>query len=243
MRIDVAPELQCFLAPSRRGSPLDVAWDGQAGWGHVVQSVGVPLTEVGVLRVGPTQVSWADRPRPDDIVTVDGRPRPQPLPSTEPRFLLDVHLGSLARRLRLLGLDAAYRNDATDADLVAEALGQARLLLTRDRGLLRRRALWENGPRAAYVRGDLPDDQLADVLSRFSPPLAPWTRCPRCNGTLESVAKSDVLPLLRPGTRRSYDAFARCAGCGRPYWSGAHAPDLAAIVARSRAIVHGRSSP
>ena len=102
------------------------------------------------------------RPAVDERVEVVARARPQPLDGP-PRLLLDVHLGTLARRLRLLGVDTAYRNDAADADLVEQAGREDRLLLTRDRGLLRRQAL----RRAAYVRGHRPDDQLADVLDRF----------------------------------------------------------------------------
>jgi hypothetical protein len=158
-------------------------------------------------------------------------PRPQRL--AEARFLLDVHLGTLARRLRLLGIDTAYANDRDDDTLIGEANAGHRVLLTRDRGLLRRRRLWLG----AYVRGDDPNDQLRDVLDRFAPPLAPWTRCTTCNGTLELVPKTDVEALLEPGTRRTYDSFARCAACGRVYWRGAHGGRLAAIVDSAEEIV------
>jgi uncharacterized protein with PIN domain len=113
-----------------------------------------------------------------------------------------VHLGALARRLRLLGVDTAYRNDADDDELVVRAIAEQRTLLTQDRGLLRRRAL----PSGAYVRGARPDDQVADVLDRFAPPLAPWSRCPACNGVLVAAAGDEVVHLLEPGTRRSYTA-------------------------------------
>jgi uncharacterized protein with PIN domain len=140
-----------------------------------------------------------------------------------------VHLGALARRLRLVGLDSAYRNDASDDALVAQSEDERRVLLTQDRGLLQRRTLWLG----AYVRGARPDEQLLDVLDRFAPPLAPWTRCPACNGALAPVAKSDVEPLLQPGTRRTYDRFMRCRDCARPYWRGAHSDRLESLVARA----------
>ena len=112
-------------------------------------------------------------------------------------------------------------------DLVARAAAERRVLLTRDRGLLMRRAL----PDGAYVRGDRPDDQLDDVLDRFAPPLAPWTRCPACNGELEVVAKSAIQHELQPGTRRRYHNFSRCRTCSRVYWAGAHHQRLSRIVA------------
>jgi uncharacterized protein len=131
--------------------------------------------------------------------------------------------------MRLLGLDTAYRNDADDAELVEAAAAQGRVLLSRDRGLLRRRAL----PAGGYVRGDRPDDQLADVLDRFAPPLAPWTRCLACNGPLEPVPVEQVAHRLEPGTLRTYRDFSRCRDCGGVYWRGAHARRLDAVVDRA----------
>lgn len=143
------------------------------------------------------------------------------------REQLDVHLGTLARRLRLLGLDTSYGPDAGDDDLVRHANAEQRVLLTQDRGLLKRRALWAG----AVVHGHRPDEQLDDVLNRFAPTLRPWTRCLRCNGDLEPVPKQEIADELEPGTRRSYDRFARCRRCGRLYWQGAHGRRLQAIVA------------
>ena len=158
------------------------------------------------------------------MISVETVQRPQPLASA--RFVLDVHLGTLARRLRLAGVDTAYSNDADDDALIGQANASRRVLLTQDRGLLRRRALWQG----AYVRGADPDEQFLDVLDRFAPPLAPWTRCPACNGPLSPVAKAAVDPVLRPGTRRTYQAFSRCASCGRVYWRGAHSNRLQEII-------------
>jgi uncharacterized protein with PIN domain len=129
--------------------------------------------------------------------------------------------------MRLVGLDTAYSNDLGDDALIELANAAQRVLLTKDRGLLRRRKLWLG----AYVRGARADHQLADVLDRFAPPLAPWTRCVACNGSLARVTKGEVEAELLPGTRRTYDEFSRCASCGRVYWRGAHSSRLAAIIA------------
>jgi uncharacterized protein len=220
----VAAELRLFLRAGRRGGPVPVAVDGTSSLGHVVESLGVPLTEVGLLLVNGGSAAPGYRPRHGDVVTVDAVPRPQRLAAA--RFVLDVHLGTLARRLRLVGVDAAYANDADDDALIEQANAGRRVLLTQDRGLLRRRKLWLG----AYVRGANPDDQFRDVLDRFAPPLAPWTRCPACNGPLSPAAKADVDPMLRPGTRRTYQAFSRCRSCGQVYWRGAHSKRLEQII-------------
>jgi uncharacterized protein len=220
----VADDLELFLRPSVRGRPVPVVCDGVSTLGHVVESMGVPLTEVGSLVVNGQVAQRSYRPRAGDAIEVTPVSRPQRL--DEARFLLDVHLGALARRLRLLGIDTAYHRYAGDDDLIEEANADRRVLLTQDRGLLRRRKLWLG----AYVRGAGTDEQLADVLGRFAPPLNPWTRCSACNGELIPASKADVEPELQPGTRRTYATFARCTTCGRVYWRGAHSKRLEATV-------------
>jgi uncharacterized protein with PIN domain len=130
-------------------------------------------------------------------------------------------------------VDSAYSNDAGDDELIAQANEQDRVLLTQDRGLLRRRSLWLGG----YVRGARPDQQLRDVLERFAPPLAPWTICTACNGRLSAVPKPQVEQVLQPGTRRTYDSFARCLACGQVYWRGAHRRRLEEFVAAATAAL------
>ncbi|GAA1910256.1 Mut7-C RNAse domain-containing protein [Streptomyces sodiiphilus] len=229
------PRLRFFLPARLRAVPeLAVPDDGTSSLGHVVQSVGIPLSEVGALTSGDRPLAASHRPVPGERVSIEAVRRPERLPPGPPRFLLDVHLGALARRLRLVGLDTECPPDAGDAALVARAGAERRILLTRDRGVLMRRRLW----RGAFVRGDRPDDQLTDVLDRFAPPLAPWTRCPACNGLLEAADRSEVERLLRPGTRRTYDAFSRCASCGRVFWRGAHGERLRNLVeAANRTVV------
>jgi uncharacterized protein len=222
--VTVAAELQFLLRAGRRGGPVAVTCDGVSSLGHVVESLGVPLPEVGTLTVNGEPTAASYRPGGGDLVHVTAVGRPQRLGVA--RFILDVHLGTLARRLRLVGVDAAYANDAADDVLIERANTGRRVLLTQDRGLLRRRRL----RMGAYVRGARPDDQLIDVLSRFAPPLAPWTRCPACNSLLLPAAKTEVEPRLEAGTRRTYQKFSACGSCRRVYWRGAHAARLEAIV-------------
>jgi hypothetical protein len=220
-----------FLLPlrDRAAGARRLRFDADATLGHLVRAAGVPLTEAGPLLLDGAPAEHADRARPGSVVDVVPVRRPQPVPAGG--FLLDVGLGALARRLRLLGLDAAYSRTADDPELVARAAGEDRVLLTQDRGLLMRRALRSG----ALVRGAGPEEQLADVLDRFAPPLAPLTRCTACGGALHPVPKDEVAGSLEPGTRRCYDDFSRCVACGRVYWRGAHARRIDALVARASA--------
>ena len=135
----VAPELRPLLPARHRRGEVRLTSDGTATVGHLVEAAGIPLTEVGELRMGRVPVDPARIGRVGDVVDV--LPVTWPQPVVRERFVLDVHLGALARRMRLLGVDTAYRTHADDPELVAQAVAEERVLLTRDRGLLRRRAL------------------------------------------------------------------------------------------------------
>ena len=224
--IEFAAELHVFVAGARRTGRSPLRTDGSSSLGHVVESLGIPLTEVGTLVVDGRPVRPAHIPVDGEVVTVDAVTRPQQLPGPT-RFLLDVHLGTLARRLRLLGVDAAYESvDIGDAALATRSAAEQRVMLTRDRGLLRRRELWAG----AYIYSHRPPEQLKDVLARFAPPLAPWTRCTACNGDLAPADKASLHEQLHDGTERSYDVFAQCTSCAQVYWRGAHHARLESIV-------------
>ncbi|MFJ4713320.1 Mut7-C RNAse domain-containing protein [Streptomyces sp. NPDC088785] len=231
--VHVAAELGLFVPRAFRGDgPAPLAVDGVSTLGHVVESLGVPLTEVGALFVDGAETGPAHIPAAGERVGVRAVTRPQQVPGAPLRFLLDVHLGTLARRLRLLGVDTAYEaTDIGDPALAARSAAERRVLLSRDRGLLRRRELWAGG----YVYSDRPDEQLRDILGRFAPELRPWTRCAACNGTLSEARKEDVADRLRGGTRAAYDVFAQCERCARVYWRGAHHDRLEAVVTAAMA--------
>lgn len=227
IQIDFAPALRLFVGAGRRAGRTALVTDGSSTLGHVVESLGIPLTEAGAVLVDGREVPFAHVPGDGESVEVRAVTRPQRVPGAPLRFLLDVHLGTLARRLRLLGVDAAYESeDIGDPALAALSAAERRVLLSRDRGLLRRREIWAG----AYIYSDQPDAQLRDVLERFAPPLVPWTRCTACNGELGAADKETVQEQLEHGTQRTYDVFAQCGSCRRVYWRGAHHARLAEIV-------------
>ncbi|MFC8565794.1 Mut7-C RNAse domain-containing protein [Streptomyces sp. NPDC057245] len=238
IRVEFAPELHLFVPRARPTGATRAATDGVSTLGHVVESLGVPLTEVGALLVDGREVPRGHVPTGGESVRVRPVAHPQEVPGAPLRFLLDVHLGTLARRLRLLGVDTAYEStDLGDPALAALSAAERRVLLSRDRGLLHRRELWAG----AFVYSTRPEDQLREVLDRFRPELHPWTRCTACNGLLEAATKEEVADQLKGGTERSYDVFAKCGTCGRAYWKGAHHEQLEAIVERALAESGGNS--
>jgi uncharacterized protein with PIN domain len=236
IHVEFAPRPALFVPRERRHGRTTVTTDGVSTLGHVIESLGVPLTEVGTLVVDGREVPTSYVPTAGDSVSVRDVERPQQVPGAPLRFLLDVHLGTLARRMRLLGVDTAYEStDIGDPALATRSAVQQRVMLSRDRGLLRRRELWAG----AYVLSTRPEEQLRDILDRFRPELRPWTRCTACNGLLRPATKEEVADRLEGGTHRSYDVFAQCTDCGRAYWKGAHHAQLEAIVERALAEFPG----
>jgi uncharacterized protein with PIN domain len=150
------------------------------------------------------------------------------VPLHDPRFVIDVNLGRLARLLRVLGFDVWWSSDGDDQTLADVSLGQQRILLTRNRALLKRRAI-THGP---FVRSDHPEEQTLEVIRRLDlrQRLAPFTRCVWCNGRLFAVTKEEVTDHLEPLTRQYYDDFSRCTEYGRIYWRGSHRARLVSFV-------------
>jgi hypothetical protein len=139
---------------------------------------------------------------------------------TEPRFVMDGHLGRLAAGLRMLGLDCLYQSQAPDDQLFEQALSESRYLLTRDRRLLMRKNL----VLGYLVRSLEPQVQLGEVSRRFSLSMwaVPFRRCIRCNQLLEAVDKQAIADRLEPLTRLYFNEFRRCPSCLHIYWKGSH---------------------
>ena|SRR5438270_2334334 len=185
---------------------------------HVIESLGVPHTEIGRVDVNGKSASLSDRSTPGS--SVDVFPHKTPLKVADPRFVVDGHLGRLAAYLRMLGFDTWYERTADDAVLAAIASAEKRLLLTRDLGLLKRKEV-EQG---YCVRSDKPLEQLREVTCRFAlhSHSTPFSRCMECNGLLDSVSKEEVADLLPPHTRETKNEFSRCRDCGKIFWRGSH---------------------
>lgn len=235
-------ELNDHLPADRRKRDFEITVKGTPAVKDTIESLGVPHTEVDLILVNGQSVGFDHRLSQGDRVSVypmfesldiapASRLRPEPL--RHPRFVLDVHLGRLARYLRMLGLDSIYRNDLDDPDIAALARKEQRIVLTRDRGLLKRKAVC----RGYCVRSTAPQQQLKEVVRRFDllRHLAPFTICTVCNAPLAPVAKEAIEDKLGPKTRKHYDRFFRCTGCERIYWKGSHVRRMRKMIEHTMA--------
>jgi uncharacterized protein with PIN domain/sulfur carrier protein ThiS len=239
--VRVYAELNDFLPAESRGATVRRPFRSHQTVKDVLEAMGVPHTEVDLILVNGEPVDFAHRPRAGDRITayptfealdVGPTSRSRPVPLREARFVVDVNLGRLAWLLRLLGFDVWWSSAADDAMLVDISASQQRILLTRDRGLLKRRAITHG----LFVHAEDPEEQVLEVIRRLDlrAHLAPLTRCLRCNGPLVPVGKDKVTDQLEPLTRRYYNEFSRCRNCGQIYWAGSHYDRLLHRVERLR---------
>lgn len=234
-------ELKDFLGPAHRSGTVVHTFRVPGSVKDVIETYGVPHTEVEIILVRGESVDFSYQVQDGDRISVypmfesfDVSPllRLRPEPMRQVRFVLDGHLGTLARYLRLLGFDTAYAPNPSDRQLIRMATADGRILLTRDVGLLKNRAVTHGH----FVRSDLPRQQVLDVVNRFQlgGRLQPYSRCLACNEVLEPVAKDAIAHRLPPLTRQYVNEFRTCPGCRKDYWRGAHARGLDRIVAAAR---------
>jgi uncharacterized protein len=141
-------------------------------------------------------------------------------PSGDLKFVADVHLGKLTKYLRLLGFDTYYHTDYNDKEIIEIALSDKRVILTRDKELLKNKKV-TYGYR---IRSQHPVEQLKEIILRYDLKnhITLFSRCMECNGLLNHVTKNEILDRLLPKTRQFYRKFKKCSDCNRIYWNGSH---------------------
>lgn len=227
MRLDFHGDLDFFLRSRMHGRPVERTLTEKTSIKDVIESGGVPHPEVDLIVVDGEPVDFnfgisrdaeIEVYPPGILYSLFKEKRLQLARAT--RFVCDGHLGRLTRDLRLLGFDVAYDQNANDQQLLRIMQAEDRALLTRDRRLLMHAIV-----RSGYCpRSQNPNEQTIEVIRRFDllASIGPFTRCIRCNGSLQNVPKTDVVEKLEPLTKIYYQQFRRCTRCGQIYWSGSH---------------------
>ncbi|MDC0711449.1 Mut7-C RNAse domain-containing protein [Stigmatella sp. ncwal1] len=235
--------LNDFLPPERRGTEFIHRFTGTPSVKDLLESLGPPHPEVDLILLDGQAVDFTHRVEAGSRVAAYpafhalevtallrvGRP----LPDVR-RFALDVGLGRLAGFLRMLGFDTLWRNDFEDRELARLSQEDARLLLTRDLGLLKRAEVLHG----YFPRHTDPAHQLVEVVRRFqlAARMQPFTRCMACNGLLVAVGRDDVLGRIPPGVAALHTHFLQCPSCQRVYWPGTHHQRMQALVDKLRAL-------
>ena len=235
-------ELNDFLPRPRRQVTFTHTTNSQASVKDLIESVGVPHTEVDLILVNGESVDFSYRLKGNDRVSVYPvfesmdirsllRVRPEPLRET--KFVVDIHLGRLAAYLRMLGFDTYYQNNSADEELARISSQEGRILLTRDRGLLKR-SLVTHG---YCIRETHPRRQLSEILRRFDlfSSARPFRRCMKCNASLAPASRQLVGDQVPPASRDKHEDFQLCPQCNRVYWKGSHYQRMLQFIDRIQA--------
>lgn len=222
-------ELNDFLPQERRKRDFDYRCARAATVKNAIEALGVPHTEVELILANGESVGFSYTVRDGDRISVypkfealDIREllRVRDEPMREIRFIADAHLGGLARLLRMLGFDTLYSNEITDGQIRAISGIEARVVLTRDRELLKCRTITHG----CFVHALRPQEQLREVVDRLQlrSSAKPFTLCLHCNLPLTFIDKEAVADRLPPRVAATYQRYSWCESCDRVYWEGSH---------------------
>lgn len=222
-------ELNDFLPPARRKITFVHRFTNNASVKDMIESLGVPHTEVDLILVNGVSVKFDYLVKDEDSISVYPvfesfdisvvqHLRPEPL--RKPKFILDVHLGKLAKLMRMLGLDTLYENDYNDKEIIKISKKERRTILTRDIGILKQNVVTYG----YFVRNIKAEKQVLEIIERFNLHkfINPFSRCLECNTLLEPINKNLVIDRLPQKVKESQNNFWICKQCDKIYWRGTH---------------------
>lgn len=230
-------ELNDFLPASQRKTSFRWPFFNTPAVRDVIQAIGVPHTAIDLVLVDGVSVDFAHRLKGGERVAVypvferlDISPviRLRPAPLRDTRFIVDTHLGKLARYLRMLGFDAVYERRFENAEIIDRSLSEKRIILTRSPEILKHNRVTHGH----WVRHHEPLDQLREVLHalNLSRQLRPFTRCMDCNGAIAEVEKASIADRIDPLILQRFSEFRQCLNCGKIYWQGTHHEHMARLI-------------
>lgn len=210
--------LNDFLTDEKKGKAVDYIFLGKPSIKDAIEALGIPHVEVGrITNYGLIKSS-------DEFLCDSDQIRVLPLdyqiPESGCRFLADNHLGKLVKGLRMLGFDTSCQDESQEKKIVALAIHENRILLTRSVNLLKYNAI----KLGYWIRSEDPMEQIKDVVNQFGLKnhFRPFTRCLDCNAPIIAIPKAEIEDQLPEKTKQVFDEFFQCTGCKKNYWKGSH---------------------
>ncbi|MEO8399489.1 MAG: Mut7-C RNAse domain-containing protein [Ignavibacteriaceae bacterium] len=230
-------ELNDFLPKAKRKIGFEHNFIDRASVKDLIESCGVPHTEVDLILVNGKSENFSYKINDKDDISVypvfesidiSSLQRLRPAPLRNPKFILDVHLGTLSKYLRMLGFDVFYRNNFSDEKIVKISLMEKRAVLTRDVGILKRSEV----TRGYWIRNFDPVKQLEEVIKRFDlkNQIKEFSRCVECNSVLEKIDKQKIIGRLPPKVKAAHNDFLYCKSCDKIYWRGSHYKSMKSLI-------------
>lgn len=236
-------ELNDFLPLSKRKRRFEINFFGSPSIKDVIESQGIPHTEVDLILVNGTSVGFNYKLKNEDDISIYPlfesfdiskvqRLRAKPL--RKPKFVLDVHLGTLAKYMRMFGFDTKYQNDFSDEQIIKISLNEKRTVLTRDIGILKRKEVTHG----YYVRNIKPLKQIEEIINRFDlkNEIKEFSRCVRCNTVLRPIPKEKVIDAIPPKVKSRHSQFFYCGVCSKIYWKGSHYDKMKVLIEKMKAL-------
>jgi len=133
-------------------------------------------------------------------------------------------VGKLAKWLRMMGYDALFFEGSSDSHMIATALAENRVILTRDTQIMRRRVVTSGRLRAILIQSDEPEQQMRQVMDtlKLDCQFQPFSICLECNQPLLERSKEEVKDLVPPYVFQTQSQYMECPACHRIYWRGTH---------------------
>ncbi len=137
---------------------------------------------------------------------------------------MDINVGKLAKWLRIMGYDTLLFNGSDDSRMIATALAEGRVILTRDTQIMRRRVVTSGQLKAILIKSDEPEQQMHQVIEalKLDCQFRPFTICLECNQPLLERNKQQVKELVPPYVFKTQSQYMECPTCHRIYWRGTH---------------------
>ncbi|MEN8143272.1 MAG: Mut7-C RNAse domain-containing protein [Thermodesulfobacteriota bacterium] len=226
-------DLSLFLPRQQRNEgSLEIDLTRRTSIKDFLEALGVPHPEIFRLTANNQPTTFAYIVAGEDRLEVYPFPTPVDLteenllraPLKQISFAVDANVGKLARLLRMAGFDTFFDQWMDDEPLAEKAQLEERILLTRDRALLKRKTVIHG----RLIRSIMPADQLREIILLYNlqGSIKPFSHCLCCNEVLQPVAKKDIVARLEPLTKKYFADFHICPACNRIYWPGSHRDNM-----------------
>lgn len=236
-------ELNDFLPKEKRKIKFTHRFIDRASVKDVIESLGVPHTEVDLILVNGKSFGFEYIINDGDEISVypvfesldiSNVQHLRAKPLRNPKFVGDVHLGKLTRYLRMMGFDVLYKNNLCDDDIVNISKNEKRTILTRDVGILKRTEVTHG----YFIRNTDVEKQVIEVIKRFDlqKEIKEFTRCIECNDLLTPVNKNEIINQLPQKVAASQNDFSQCPSCKKIYWKGTHHQKMLSFIQSVKVI-------